>query len=166
MSLSAGALAAVVAVDSEEPGYAVMPMSQAVQENMIGIAYVAVMMGVLGILALVLAAVGVYGVMAFTVEQRTYEIGIRMALGAQRLDVVRLVLRGGLLLTGIGLVIGLPLALGTSHLIGSLIFGIGKTDPVTFAGVGLILAAVAAAACWIPAQRAMRTDPIVALRYE
>ncbi len=143
-----------------------MPMAEAVQENMIGLAYVAVMMGVLGILALVLAAVGVYGVMAFTVEQRTYEIGIRMALGARRHDVVRLVLRSGLLLTGIGLLIGLPMALGTSHLIGSLIFGIGTADPVTFAGVGLILAAVAAAACWIPAQRAMRTDPIVALRYE
>jgi putative ABC transport system permease protein len=166
MALAAGARAAIAAVDKDEPAYEVKPMSQAVMDSMIGLAYVAVMMGVLGIIALVLAAVGVYGVMAFTVEQRTYEIGIRMALGAQRSDVMHLVLRSGLLLTAIGLFIGLPLALGTARLLTNLIYGIGASDPATFAEIGVLLIVVATAACWVPTQRAIRTDPIVALRYE
>jgi putative ABC transport system permease protein len=166
MVLASAVRAAVVGVDAEQPIFELKPMTQAVKESIVGIAYVSVMMGVMGVMALVLAAVGVYGVMAFAVQQRTHEIGIRMALGAQRRDVLRLVVGGGLLLTAIGLLAGLPLSLVLAHLLAGLIYGIGATDPITFIGCGLILIAVAFVACWIPARRAMRTDPVVALRYE
>jgi len=166
MALVSAVRSAVAGVDEEQPISEMKPMTQAVKESIVGIAYVSVMMGVMGVMALVLAAVGVYGVMAFAVQQRTHEIGIRMALGAQRRDVLRLVVGGGLLLTAIGLLAGLPLSLALAHLLAGLIYGIGATDPVTFIGCGLILIAVAFVACWIPARRAMRTDPVVALRYE
>ena len=166
MNLAGAARAAIAAVDPDEPAYEVQTMEKAVRNSMIGIAYVAVMMGVMALMALVLAAIGVYGVMAFTVTQRTYEIGIRMALGAQRGHVLRLVVGGGLLLTAIGLVIGLPVAVATGRLLSSMVYGFGKMDPVTYGGIGLTLVIVTALACWFPARRAMRTDPIIALRAE
>jgi putative ABC transport system permease protein len=117
-------------------------------------------------IALVLAAVGIYGVMAYTVTQRTHEIGIRMAMGAQSEDVLRQVLAEGARLAAIGLAIGLAGSLVASRLIAALLFGVKPTDPVTFAAVAVILASVSLAACYIPARRATRVDPLVALRYE
>ncbi len=166
MALASASQAAIAAVDEEMPVADVMPMSKVIRNSVIGLAYVSTMMGVIGGMALLLAAVGVYGVMAFTVTERTHEIGIRMALGAQPAQVLRLIVGGGLLLSAIGLAMGLPVGLGVSYLLASLFYGIGSGDPITYAGVCVALLSVSAAACWIPARRAMRVDPIVALRYE
>ncbi len=117
-------------------------------------------------IALLLASIGIYGVMAYTVQQRTQEIGIRMALGAQCGDVLRMVLRHGLWLCLVGIAVGLSGAFATIRLMKSLIFGVSPTDPLTFASVAVLLAGVAFIACWIPARRASRVDPMVALRHE
>jgi predicted permease len=166
MALASASKTVIAAVDGEMPVADVMPMSKVISNSVVGLAYMSVMMSAVGGLALLLAAVGVYGVMAFTVMERTHEIGIRVALGAQPGNVLRLIIGGGLLLAGIGLLIGLPVGLGISHFLGNLIYGIGTGDPYTYIGVSLALLSVTVAACWIPARRAMRVDPIIALRYE
>jgi putative ABC transport system permease protein len=122
--------------------------------------------GAFGLLALVLAAVGIYGVTAYTTRQRTHEIGIRMALGASKQDILRLVLLRGLSLTLIGVVLGLALSFGLTRYLASLLLGVTATDALTFSSVAILLCAVALFACLIPARRAMRVDPMVALRYE
>ena len=166
MSLARAAQSAIAAVDSEEPVSEIQSMRKVINNNVIGLAYVAVMMGTIGVMALVLAAVGVFGVMAFVVTERTYEIGVRMAFGAQPGDVLRLIIGKGLLLSGIGLTIGLSLAFGVAWLLKNLIFGIGATDPATFALITFAIIGVVMAACWFPARRATRVDPMIALRYE
>jgi putative ABC transport system permease protein len=110
--------------------------------------------------------IGIYGVMSFSIEQRTNEIGIRMTLGAQRADVLRLVLRQGLVIAAAGVVLGLAGAVATSGLLKSLLFGVRPGDPATLIGVALLLVGCVLAACYIPARRAVRVDPMVALRYE
>ena len=110
--------------------------------------------------------VGLYGIMSYSVSRRTREIGIRLALGAKRADVLRLVLGEGMKMAALGLIIGLAAAFGLTRLMASLLFGVSATDPLTFTVVAILLMGVALAACYIPARRAMRVDPIVALRYE
>jgi predicted permease len=119
-----------------------------------------------GLLALLLAMIGLYGTMAYAVTRKTREIGIRIALGARPADVLRMVLGQGIKLSAIGISIGFLVALGVTRLVRTLIFGVTATDPLTFASVALLLAVVALAACYIPARRAMRVDPMIALRYE
>jgi predicted permease len=124
------------------------------------------LLAIFGLLALALAAIGIYGVMSYAVSQRTHEFGIRMALGARALDVLALVFRQGLLPVAGGLLLGLVAAVLVTRLIKTFLVGVGATDPVTFAGIALLLLAVAALASYIPARRATRVDPLVALRYE
>ena len=156
----------IAAVDPDLPLFNIKAMDKVISESILGIAYVAVMMGVLGIIALVLASVGVYGVMSYAVTERTNEIGIRMAMGATANDIRRLVLGKGTLLTMIGMGIGLPIAFALATALSSLLFGVRAADPVAFIGLPLILAGVATFASYLPARRALRVDPIVALRYE
>jgi putative ABC transport system permease protein len=119
-----------------------------------------------GVLALLLAMMGLYSVMTYAVSQRTREIGIRMALGAQIRDVLKLVLRQGMMLVIVGIAMGLIGAFLLTRVLSSLLLGIGTTDPITFFGVAILLSVVALLACWIPARRATKVDPLVALRYE
>jgi len=125
-----------------------------------------VMTGVFAVIGLILVTIGVYSVIAYTASRQTHEIGIRMALGAERADVLRLVLRMGIRLVVLGLAIGLLVSLGVSRVIASQLWGVSPYDPVTLASVAGVLLVTGLLACWVPARRATRVDPLVALRYE
>jgi putative ABC transport system permease protein len=156
------------ALDPSLPVYDVMTMEEGLNggNGFFLIRMGALIAGVLGMLGLALAIVGVYGVVSYAASQRTHEIGVRLALGAQRGDILKLVVGQGLLLVSVGVVIGLGLAFALSRFMANLLFGISAQDPITFGGVALLLGVIALVACWIPAQRATRVDPVIALRYE
>jgi predicted permease len=120
----------------------------------------------IGLLGLVLAIVGVYSIVSYAAVQRTHEIGIRVALGANRVDILKMVLGQSMLIVGVGIVVGLGISLAATRLVANLLVGISPTDPITFISVVGLLAAVAIAACWLPAHRATRVNPLVALRHE
>jgi putative ABC transport system permease protein len=127
---------------------------------------VAVLLGVNALIALLLSAIGIYGVMANLVGERTREIGVRLAMGARREDVLRMILRRAAMLTGTGLAVGLLLAFGLAHGVANLLFGVSPNDPAVFASIAAAIAAIALISSWIPARRAASVDPIVALRDE
>ena len=153
-------------VDPDQPVYHVATLQQVLSESVAPRRFNMLLLGIFAGIALTLATIGIYGVMAFSVTQRTHEIGIRMALGAKRSDVLGMVVRHGLKLALIGVVIGIVGALVLARFLSSLLFGIKPTDPLTFVAVSLILSAVALVACYIPARRVAEVDPMVALRYE
>jgi putative ABC transport system permease protein len=166
MLLAPAVTAAIRSVDREQPITDMMTMEKALHNRSIGLHYMAWMMGIFGVIALVLSAVGVYGVMAYLVSEQTHEIGIRMALGAPRQNVMGMIFRRGMITIAAGLAVGLPLAYGFARLMASLIFGVSATDAASFVGIPLALVAAAALAIYVPARRAMKIDPIIALRYE
>jgi putative ABC transport system permease protein len=158
--------AEVSGLDKDLPVYRVKTLEQYLGTAIAQPRFNALLLGMFGLLALILTAIGLYGVMAYSVAQRTREIGIRMALGAKGRDVLHLVLRQGLTLTVMGLVIGIGSSYFLTQLLTKLLYGIGRTDPVTFVITSLILTGVALAACFVPARRATKVDPMVALHYE
>ncbi|MCU1238597.1 MAG: hypothetical protein JWP63_6564 [Candidatus Solibacter sp.] len=158
--------AAVRAVDSEVPVDEMRTMERQIFNRAIGLNYMAVLMGIFGLLALCLSAIGVYGVMAYMVAEQTHDIGIRMALGAERQNVLAMIFRRGMTTIAVGLLVGLPVAWAFARLMSSLIFGVTANDPATFIAITVALLAAAALAIYIPARRATRIDPIIALRYE
>ncbi|MFI5127453.1 MAG: ABC transporter permease [Candidatus Acidiferrales bacterium] len=157
---------AVHSLDADLPLFDVTTLDSRIQLSTVTQRMGGVFVGGFGVLALVLAGIGIYGVLSYATRQRTHEIGIRMALGAEPRDVMKLVLRQGVMLALLGLGIGLAASLVLTRALSSQLFGVTATDPLTFAAVATVLLAVALLACYIPARRAMRTDPMVALRHE
>jgi putative ABC transport system permease protein len=166
LSLASAVRRRVSESNGEQPVFDVQTMDQIVSDSVAGRRFSMLLLAVFAGLALVLATVGVYGVISYTATQRTHEIGIRMALGAERTDVLRLVVGQGLRLSLIGIGAGLAAALGLTRLMSSMLYGVHPTDIVTFAAVSLLLAGVAVLASYVPARRATKVDPMVALRYE
>ncbi len=156
----------VQSVDPELPVFGAQMLSEAVSESLSERRFSMEMVALFALTALLLAGLGIYGVISYIVSERTHEIGIRLALGAQRTVILRMLLRQGLGLALAGAALGLVCALIVSHLMAGLLYGVRPTDPLTFLGVALLLVGVALLACYIPARRAMRVDPLVALRYE
>jgi predicted lysophospholipase L1 biosynthesis ABC-type transport system permease subunit len=156
----------VWSVNSNLPLASVRTMQEVYDKSVARTSFTLVMLGIAGAMALALGLIGIYGVISYTVSQRKREIGIRLALGAQSGDVVSMVLRQGAKLALLGVGIGLVAAFGLARLMTSLLFGVTSHDPLTFGAVAALLILIALLACYIPARRAMKVDPMVALRYE
>jgi len=157
---------AIAKIDSEEPAYDFATMDEIVSQSVDSRRFTVILLGCFAAVALLLASIGIYGVMSYLVIQRTHEFGIRMALGAGVSDVLKMVLGQGTRLACVGVVLGISAAFGLTQLISSLLFGVTAHDPLTFTSVALLLTFVALLACYLPARRAMRVDPMVALRHE
>lgn len=166
LNAASAVAAAIHSIDPEQPISEMQTMGKSIHDRAIGLNYMAALMGVFGGIALLLAAIGVYGVMAFIVSEQTHDIGLRMALGAPRTSVMRSIFGRGMLTAAAGLAVGMPLAYGFARLMSSLIFGVTANDAATFVGIPLALIAAVSLAIYVPAHRAMRIDPILALRYE
>jgi predicted permease len=156
----------IASMDRNLPVYDVSTMENYLSSSVARSRFSTLLLGLFGALALLLAAVGIYGVVSYSVSQRTHEVGIRIALGADRQDVLQLILRRGMVLALIGVAIGVPAALGLTRFLSSLLYDVKPTDPRTFIAVALIMLGVALLACYIPARRAAKVDPMVALRHE
>ena len=166
LTLSAPARSAIAGLDIDQPLWEIKTLDRVITDKLIGLSYVAVMLSVLGAIALLLSATGIYGLMAYSVSERTHEIGIRLALGAARTDLLGMLARRGLALTAGGLGVGLAIAFPLARLLSNLIYGVTATDAAIFGGSAGVLAVVALMACYFPARKAMSVDPIIALRRE
>ena len=166
LSLAPAVRGQVAELNKDQAVFNVRTMEQILEQSVARRRFSMMLLTVFAVIALGLASLGIYGLMSYTVAQRRREIGVRMALGARARDVLHLVLGQGLRLTLIGMVVGVVGALGLTRLMSNLLFGVSATDPVTFSAVAFLLAFVALLACWVPARRAMKVDPMIALRYE
>jgi putative ABC transport system permease protein len=165
-SLAAVIRSQVKEMNPDQPVTSVRTMKEVISRSVWQPRLYAILFGIFAVVALVLASVGIYGVMAYSVAQRTHEMGIRMALGAQKRDVLRLVIGQGMMLASIGVAVGVIGALALTRLMKTLLFNMSATDPMTFVTLALVLTAVALLACYLPARRATKVDPMIALRYE
>jgi predicted permease len=165
-SLQTSVRSAIWQIDKDQPIGAILTMDEQLSKSLTRRRFSVTLLSAFGVVAVALAAIGLYGVLAFIVAQRRREIGVRMALGAQPRDVIADVMGQGLRLAGIGVVVGIALAVAGSRLLNSLLFGTSPTDAVTFVGVATLLVAISAAASLVPALRASRVDPLIALREE
>jgi ABC-type antimicrobial peptide transport system permease subunit len=164
LAITQGVRDAVASLNPDIPLYWVRSLDVAIDQALWFVRVFGTMFLIFGFVALFLASIGLYAVMSFSVSRRTREVGIRMALGAQARDVVRMIFGQGLLQLGVGMTVGLALALGISRLMSVILFQVQPRDPVIFGGVAAVLAAVGLLACFVPASRATRVDPLVALR--
>jgi predicted permease len=165
-SLGSAVMETVRELDRDQPVFGLVPMSQLIEESLASQRFATLLLGIFAGIALILGSVGIYGVMSSLVTERTHEMGIRMALGAEPRDVMRLILKHGLILAGAGLAVGLLGSVGLTRLMASLLFGVSPTDGLTLSAVAVLLVGVAMVACYVPARRATQVDPMVALRYE
>jgi len=156
----------VLNIDKEQPVFSINTLDQLIANSIAQKRFSVFLLGIFAAIAMILAAVGLYGVMSYTVTQRTQEIGIRIALGAQQGHVLKLIVGQGLLLTLTGITLGLIAAFVLTRLLSGLLFGVSTTDPMTFVLISMFLLVVSLLACFLPARRAAKVDPIVALRYE
>ena len=165
-AISYAARQAIHSIDATQPISRIMLLQRYVGLSVQGRRFALILIGAFGAIALALSVVGIYGVTAYSVAQRTREIGIRIALGARRGELLGLLVRQGMLLVTCGVTAGVIASVALTRFLATMLFDVQPTDPLTFASVVLLLVAVSAAACFLPARRAMRVDPMVALRYE
>jgi putative ABC transport system permease protein len=156
----------IARLDPDQPISDVRTMDERIGRSLESRRFSTILLALFSALALALAAIGIYGIIAYAVTQRTHEIGVRLALGAQRRDVLRMIVGQGMAMTAAGTAVGMVSALLAARLMSSLLFGVSAADPVTFTAIPILLAAVAFVACYVPARRATRVDPLVALRTE
>ena len=166
MSLTSAVRGQITALNKDQPVFNVRTMDQIVDQSVAPRRFSMMLLAVFAVVALALASIGIYGMMSYSVAQRTREIGLRMTLGAQRGNVLRLVIGNGMKLALAGVMLGLIAAFALTRTMKNLLFGVSATDPITFVAIALLLALVALLACWVPARRATKVDPLVALRYE
>jgi putative ABC transport system permease protein len=166
LDLAPAARSAVLAIDPDQPIYNVMTMEQRLSDSIAARRFQSLLFGIFAAVALIIAAVGVYGVFSYVVSQRSREIGIRMALGAQPLDILKMILRQGTVVTLTGALVGLTASFALTRVTKSLLFGVSATDPATFAAIALLIATIALGACYLPARRATKVDPMIALKCE
>ncbi len=165
-ALTAPVRGVILSIDKNQPAYDIKTMDEVFSASVANTRLVVLLLGIFSMFALLLASIGIYGVIAYSVAQRTHEIGIRIALGAQARDVLRMIITQGMTLALIGAGLGLAGAFATTRVMRGLLYGVSATDPLIFIGVSLLLTAVALLACYIPARRAMKVDPMIALRYK
>jgi putative ABC transport system permease protein len=166
LALTSAVQSAVWNVSKDVPLADIRTMQDVIANSTLRRKFTMLLLAIFAGLAMLLAAIGLYGVMSYAVSQRTHEIGIRMALGAQKTDVLRMVVRQGMGLVALGLVLGVVASVAATRLMAGLLFGVSATDPATFSVVAILLASVALAANYVPARRAAKVDAMVALRYE
>jgi putative ABC transport system permease protein len=166
MSMASAVRHELLALDKDQPVMDIKTVEQFISESSFRRRFDTVLLGIFAALALLMSGVGIFGVISYSISQGKHEIGVRMALGAKPRDVLRLVVRQGMILTLIGVLAGLAGAVAVTRVLSSLLYGVRPTDPLTYAGVSLLLASVAFLASYVPARRATKVDPFVALRCE